>query len=307
MAHHNSLNHEQNQTENRQPKEFKSFYKNVCGGEGSRCHYTERLDSYGCGCQHDCSYCYAKSLLSFRGLWDSRNPRVADIKRVRRKIATFKEGQVIRLGGMTDCFQPYERTHRVTYEAIKELNKRRVHYLIVTKSPLVASDEYMAVMDRDLAHIQVSVTTTDDQKSLEYEKAAPPSKRIAAIEKLQRNGFDVQLRLSPFIEEYIDFDVLNQVRCDKILVEFLRVNHWVKKWFDINYSRYTLKEGGYLHLPLEEKRRMLEQITGFKELSVCEDVNSHYLYWQDNLNVNPADCCNLRRGPAATQEVKQAR
>ena len=38
-------------------KEFKSFYKEVKGNEGSKCHYPTRLDSYGCGCQHDCSYC----------------------------------------------------------------------------------------------------------------------------------------------------------------------------------------------------------------------------------------------------------
>ena len=45
-------------------KEFKSFYKEVGGSEGSKCHYNIRLDTYGCGCQHDCKYCYAKSLLS---------------------------------------------------------------------------------------------------------------------------------------------------------------------------------------------------------------------------------------------------
>lgn len=43
-------------------REFKSFYKTVGGGEGQKCHYPTRLDTYGCGCQHDCSYCYDKSL-----------------------------------------------------------------------------------------------------------------------------------------------------------------------------------------------------------------------------------------------------
>lgn len=65
--------------------EFKSFYKEVkTANEGSKCHYTTRLDTYGCGCQHDCSYCYAKSLLEFRNLWDFQNPKVADIAKGRR-------------------------------------------------------------------------------------------------------------------------------------------------------------------------------------------------------------------------------
>lgn len=51
-----------------EPKEFKSFLKTVTGNEGGKCRYPTRLDPYGCGCSHDCAYCYARSLLEFRGL-----------------------------------------------------------------------------------------------------------------------------------------------------------------------------------------------------------------------------------------------
>ena len=278
------------------PREFKSFYKNVSGGEGERCHYSVRLDTYGCGCQHDCSYCYAKSLLAFRNLWNSAEPRVADTKKVRRKIAALEPGRVVRLGGMTDCFQPCEATHRATYEAIEAMNERGVHYLIVTKSPLVASEDYLAVMDKRLAHIQMSISPTDDEWARKFESAPAPSKRIAAIERLQLHGFDAHLRLSPFIGDAVDYGVLNRVECDKLLIEFLRVNHWIRKWLPIDLSRYTLKDGGYLHLPLAEKQRMLEGATGFKELSVCDDVGEHYDYWGKHVNANPEDCCNLRMG-----------
>ena len=67
-------------------REFKSFFKEVGGNEGSLCNYTTRLDTYGCGCAHDCNYCYAKSLLDFRNLWDPKNPAVADIEKIRKKI-----------------------------------------------------------------------------------------------------------------------------------------------------------------------------------------------------------------------------
>lgn len=49
-------------------QEFKSFYKTVKGNEGAKCMYPTRLDLYGRGCSHNCSYCYARSLLDFRGL-----------------------------------------------------------------------------------------------------------------------------------------------------------------------------------------------------------------------------------------------
>ena len=111
---------------------------------------------------------------------------------------------------------------------------------------------------------------------------------------MQEHGFDVQLRLSPYIEEYVDLDVLNNVKCDKILVEFLRVNTWIKRWFDIDYSQHTVKQSGYNHLPLDVKKEMINKITGFKEITVCEDESNAYEYWKNNVNNNKNDCCNLR-------------
>ena len=281
-------------------KEFKSFFKNVGGGEGERCNYPVRLDTYGCGCAHDCKYCYAKSLLDFRKLWNPLDPAVADKEKVVRVLDKIAKGgmklaRAVRLGGMTDCFQPCELTHRVTYNTIKAMNERRIPYLIVTKSDLVATDEYIAILDRELAHIQVTVTSTDDELALKYEKAVVPSRRIKAIEKLQEAGFDVALRLSPFIPEFVDLDRLNAVRCDKIQVEFLRVNTWVKKWFGdmVDFSNHIVKQGGYLHLPLEMKKELIKGIK-FKEVSVCEDEDNAYEYWKNNFNPNKNDCCNLR-------------
>ena len=195
---------------------------------------------------------------------------------------------------MTDCFQPIETTHKVAYETIKYLNQKSVPYLIVTKSDLVATDEYMNILDKDLAHIQITVTTTDDDLSMSYEKAVVPSRRIKAIEKLQENGFDIALRLSPYIPEFVDLSILNNVKCDKIQVEFLRVNSWIKKWFDIDYTPYVISQSGYLHRTLADKQNLISKITGFKEISVCEDETVAYDYWKNHFNPNPDDCCNLR-------------
>lgn len=282
-------------------KEFKSFFKNVGGGnEGSKCHYPVRLDTYGCGCSHDCKYCYAKSLLDFRKLWNPLSPSVVDVKKVRKVLDKIANGKIkvapaIRLGGMTDCFQPCENEHGVTYEAIKMMNARRIPYLIVTKSDIVASDKYINILDKELAHIQITVTTTNDELALKYEKAVVPSRRIAAIEKLQAAGFDVALRLSPFIPEFIDYEKLNSVRCDKIVVEFLRVNTWIRKWFGdmVDFTDYIVKQSGYSHLPLEIKKELIKNIK-FKQITVCEDESRAYEYWKKEFNPNPDDCCNLR-------------
>lgn len=269
-------------------KEFKSFYKEVTGNEGGKCQYNRRLDTYGCGCQHDCSYCYAKSLLNFRNLWDASEPSVADITKIERKIAKLPKGTIIRLGGMTDCFQPLEEKERVTRRTIELLNQYGIGYLIVTKSDLVC--DYLNILNKELAHIQISVTW------IPCEKAVSTERRIKAIEKLYAEGFDVAVRLSPFVPQFVNLDRLNSIRCDKIIVEFLRVNHWIKKWLPLDYTEYTVKQSGYQHLPLDRKIEYLSRVTGFDQVSVCEDVTEHYEYWKECVNHNKNDCCNLRKG-----------
>lgn len=268
-------------------KEFKSFYKTVGSAEGARCKYPTRLDTYGCGCYHDCGYCYAKSLLDFRGLWNPLEPRVADLKKIERKLDKIPAGSVLRLGGMTDCFQPCERTYKVTYETIKLLNERGIGYLIVTKSDLVA--EYRDILRPDLAHIQVSITSLGQAS---YEKAVSSDRRIEAVLALQ-DEYDAALRVSPLIPGRIDFDRLNATGVRKVVVEFLRVNSWVEKWLPGDYSDFTERAGGYKHLPLDKKIDLVQRIT-LPSLTVCEDVPEHYIYWRDHVNPNPDDCCNLR-------------
>lgn len=217
--------------------EYKSFIADVSGGEGSRCRHTLRLDTYGCGCAHDCAYCYAKAMLEFRGNWHPEDPHVADPGRVR--------------------------------EAVGEL---------------------------ELAHVQISITSTSDGANAFKERAPAPSRRMRAVERLCEAGFDVCTRLSPYMPEFIDLRLLrDRTGCGKVLVEFLRVNGNIKKVLDIDYRPYTLKLGGYRHLPLRTKKELLKPILEtFDEVSVCEDVYSRWAVWQQTVNANPDDCCNLR-------------
>jgi len=274
--------------------EFKSAYKQLNRKVNTWCKYTKRLDTYGMGCQHGCKYCYAKGLLNFRGKWNEYEPLKSNLMDIVKKIKLLHSGCVVRMGSMTDCFQPMEIENRITYQTIKLLNHYKIHYLIITKSNLVSKDEYLQIYDKNLAHFQISITSTDNEISSKYEKASQPSERIKSVEKLFSLGFDVSIRLSPFIEQFIDFDILNNISCDKILIEFLKVNYFVKNSFDIDYSDCMVNCGGYKHLPLFKKLQLIKKVNGFKEVSVGEYVKEHHEYFKQNINYNKNDCCNLK-------------
>lgn len=273
-----------------------SFYKTVQGAEGSKCFYPTRLDTYGKGCYYDCKYCYAKQLLDFRKLWNPNNPAVPDLKEIIKVIKSIPTGSVVRLGGMTDCFQPIERIKRNTYNTIQLLNQKGIHYLIVTKSDLIIRPEYLKIMDKNLAHIQVSIPTNDNNILRYTDNAKTFEARKKTIEVLYYKDFDVSLRLAPFLYNTVDYDKINNIQVDKCLVEFLRINNNAKKELNtiIDLNEYTVKEGGCRHLQLSKKLDILSRLT-FKELSVCDDVQLHYNYFLHKINYNPTDCCNLRK------------
>lgn len=275
-------------------EEYKSPYTVTERKIVTWCRYNARLDTYGRGCAHNCNYCYARHLLDFRGNWHPYEPAVASLETLREAVAELEPGSVIKLGGMTDCFQPAEGEHKRTLETIKMLNERGVHYLIVTKSATCVFPEYIEVYNKDLAHFQISVTNTDDYRGSRYETASPQSERIRAIETLSRRGFDTTLRLSPYIPEYVDVRRICNVDCEKILIEFLKVNPYVMRCFDIDYYEYTEKYGGHYNLPLERKIELANRFLDFPEHNVGEFVYQHYLWFRDNYNTNKYDCCNLR-------------
>jgi DNA repair photolyase len=131
--------------------------------------------------------------------------------------------------------------------------------------------------------------------ALKYESATPPSKRIEAIEKLQRLWYDVAIRLSPFVPWLAKVEEFNKIKCDKILIEFLRVNHRIKKRFGefINEKDYSRNFHWYNHLPFEKKKELVKGFT-IKEVTVCDFEPEYLDYWKKEFNPNPDDCCNLR-------------
>ena len=248
---------------------------------------TENFIADGC-VSHNC---YARYLLDFRGNWNNESPAIADRKEVLKTLDTIPEGSFLRLGGMTDPFQPIESQYHHTEWLIGELNDRNINYLIVTKGALVADCKEISPK---LGHVQMSITHTHEPPIKDFEQASPWEDRLKAIETINDRGIDAQIRLSPMIPGFIDPDIILASKVDKVLVEFLRVNTFIKRNMRSQFKPWTEQSGAYYHLPLGKKITMLKPYFGKKRLTICEDHPEHYEYFLHNINANPADCCDLR-------------
>lgn len=183
-----------------------------------QCLYAFEIDSYGRGCVHDCSYCYAKAELTVHGYWNKPFPmpvNVADIWKVfhtvfetdkKSKWREVMEQRIpLRIGSMSDSFMMMDKKYGVTKEMLKILEYYKYPYIAFTRSDLVAHDEYMEIMSPDLCSIQMSISSTNEKLNKMIEPGAPSAeRRLKALQKLTQNGFWTTVRLNPFFPIYPD-------------------------------------------------------------------------------------------------------
>ncbi len=301
--------------------EYKSPFKIPNTGiESEVCHFPIRLDIYGNGCGHDCTYCYSKSINHFFQRWDKENPQEADMDKLRAmffkifetdkkdKMRKHLEKHVpIRLGGMTDMFQPVENDRGKTLELIELLNQYDYPSIIVTKgSALLNNDRYLKALSEGNYLVQVTITTDND----EYSKVSEPgsivsSERLKLINQLKVAKVPVQGRISPLFPmvpigyeiddksaprlNYFTLDLVDKIidaGAFHIITEFLRISGFCKNFFrnasgiDLNEFFHKADSSSplsYRQYPLEDKIKHFKAVKdicikrgiGF---SVCPDA-----------------------------------
>lgn len=212
---------------------FRQAMKFTEAADCSKCFYRFEIDTYGRGCLFNCAYCYAKSYLSIHKYWNEPIPFPADIVEIRRafhtvletdrkhKLRSLIEKRIpIRIGSMSDSFMRIDQKYKVTQELLKILRFYRYPYLIFTRSDLVAEETYLNLLDKNLASVQMSISSFNSELTKKIEPGAPsPARRISALSKLATEGFRTAVRINPLFPIYPDgyytdpnFDRTNEVK-----------------------------------------------------------------------------------------------
>ncbi len=171
------------------------------------------------GCEHGCTYCYARPSHAQLGLspgldFETRLVAKPDAPRL-LEVALRKPGyQVapIAIGTNTDPYQPIEKTWRIMRGVLEVLRDHRHPVMITTKGALVTRDlDILGPMGRaGLAQVQVSLTTLDPRLSRAMEpRAAGPGRRLAVIRALAGAGVPVGVNVAPIIPALTDHEIEN--------------------------------------------------------------------------------------------------
>ena len=192
------------------------------------------------GCQHGCSYCYARFMKRVTG---HREPwgGFVDVKinapdLLRVEIQKKKRGRVW-VSGVCDPYQPLEAQYRLTRQCLEILVRHEWPVIIQTRSPLVLRDVDIFRDARDV-EVGLSVTTADDRIRKLFEPDAPPiPDRIRALEELHNAGIRTYAMIAPVLPGADGLAGFLKGKIDYVLID--RMNYHYADWV---YRKYGLED-----------------------------------------------------------------
>jgi DNA repair photolyase len=178
--------------------------------------FTSSLNPYR-GCEHGCIYCYARPYHEYLGLsagldFETRIFVKTDapaLLRAELMRPSWKPTALV-LSGVTDAYQPVERTLQITRGCVATLAEFRNPVGVVTKNALVTRDiDLLAPLaELQAAEVAVSITTMDEELRRVMEpRASLADLRFDAIARLNEAGIPAGVMMAPIIPGLNDHEI----------------------------------------------------------------------------------------------------
>jgi DNA repair photolyase len=169
------------------------------------------------GCEHGCSYCYARPFHEYLGFsagldFETKIVVKRDAPELLRRELMKPSWQpvMLALSGVTDAYQPIEKRLGITRQCLEVLAEFRHPVGIVTKNHLVTRDlDLLSELARFHAvHVFLSVTTLNADLARRLEpRASTPEGRLTAIRELSSAGIPVGVMVAPIIPGLTDHEI----------------------------------------------------------------------------------------------------
>lgn len=178
--------------------------------------FDQSINAYR-GCEHGCIYCYARPTHCYLGLSAGLDFESILIAKTNAAELLKKElskpnyrVKMIALGTNTDPYQPIDRRYELTRQILQLLDRASHPVGIVTKSASILRDlDILASLaERDLVHVNISVTTLDRTLARKMEpRASTPEKRLEAMARLNAAGVPAGVMVAPILPALNDTEI----------------------------------------------------------------------------------------------------
>lgn len=169
------------------------------------------------GCEHGCSYCYARPSHEFLGMsagldFETKiivKDHATDLLRHVLSKPSWKPESMM-MSGVTDPYQPIERDKEITRGILKLLRDCKHPVSLITKNALIERDiDVLGEMaQEDLVHAAISITTLDASLARTLEpRTSSPDARLRAIKTLADHGVPVRIMTAPVIPGLNDHEI----------------------------------------------------------------------------------------------------
>ncbi len=183
--------------------------------------FTYSINPYR-GCEHGCIYCYARPSHEFLGFssgldFETKIMVKRDAPELLRQAFMKKrwEPQVVAMSGNTDCYQPVERTLKITRRCLEVFLEFRNPVGIVTKNFLITRDlDILSELAKlNLVSVAISITSLNQELTRKMEpRTSSPAKKLEAIEMLAKNAIPVGVLVAPVIPGLTDEEIPSILR-----------------------------------------------------------------------------------------------
>ena len=191
------------------------------------------------GCEHGCTYCYARFMKRFTG-HKERWGEFVDVKvnapsLLQREIKRKRAGRVW-ISGICDPYQPLEKKYELTRGCLEILSRHGWPVTIQTKSPLLLRDTELFEGFIDV-EVTVTIATADENIRQIFEPKAPSIReRIEALEKLHSKGIKTSAMIAPMLPKAEGLANELRGKIDSVLID--RMNYHYADWV---YRKHKLE------------------------------------------------------------------
>jgi len=193
------------------------------------------------GCEHSCTYCYARFMKRFTGHKEEWG-RFVDVKinaanLLQREIRKKRAG-IVWISGVCDPYQPIEKKYELTRKCLEILSKHNWPVIIQTKSSLVLRDIELLRKFSDI-EVGLTITTADENIRRIFEPNSPAIKeRIETLEKLHSKGLKTYAMIAPLLPKAEGVVTLLSEKANYVLIDKMNYHYadWVYRRYGLEYA-----------------------------------------------------------------------